>query len=133
MKKGAGSRKKWIKFLLMLILILMVAGAYLYVKDTRLEAESIVIEGNHRYTESELLKLIFPEDEDWQTLTVWWNEYKGIHQDIPFISRYEITLTGLHSAEIMVYEKNIVACLEYMDSIKVTKKNGTESERVAFI
>ena len=122
MKKGAGTRKFIIGFLVAVILFLIAAGGYLYVQDTKLE--DITVEGNSHYTDSELLKLIFPDVDDRQTLKVWWKEMKGEHHDIPFVSRYEITLTGLRSAEIMVYEKNIVACLEYMDSIMFFDKDG---------
>lgn len=121
-KKNAKIGKIIIGFLLVVILVLLAAGGYLFVQNTQLL--TITVEGNEHYSDAEFLELIFPEAEDRQTLRVWWNERQGEHEDIPFVSSYEITLTGLHSAEIMVYEKNIVACLEYMGSIMYFDKDG---------
>ena len=111
-----------IAFLLVVVLALLAVGGYLFVQNTTLT--TIAVEGNEHYSDAEFLKLIFPKEEDRQTFRVWWNERQGEHEDIPFISRYEVTLTGLHSAEIMVYEKSIVACLEYMGSIMYFDKDG---------
>ena len=121
-KKKIRIGKIIIAFLLVVVLALLAVGGYLFVQDTTLTI--ITVEGNEHYSDAEFLNLIFPEEEDRQTLRVWWNEQQGEHEDIPFISRYEITLTGLHSAEIMVYEKSIVACLEYMGSIMYFDKDG---------
>lgn len=121
-KKGVRIGKLIIVFLLAVVLTLLAASAYLFVQNTRLE--TITVEGNEHYSDTEFLKLIFPEEADRRTFLVWWNERQGEHMDIPFVSRYEITLTGLHSAEIMVYEKSIVACLEYMGSILYFDKDG---------
>lgn len=129
MKKGARIGKIIIVFLLVAVLGLLAAAGYLFVQDTRLE--TITVEGNSHYSDSEMLRLIFPDEKDRQTLRVWWNERQGEHREIPFVSRYEITLTGLHSAEIMVYEKNIVACLEYMGSIMYFDKDGIVVETAA--
>ena len=129
MKKGAKIGKIIIVFLLVAVLGLLAVAGYLFIQDTRLEM--ITVEGNSHYSDSELLQLIFPEETDRQTFRVWWNEQQGEHRDNPFVSRYEITLTGLHSAEIMVYEKNIVACLEYMGSIMYFDKDGIVVETAA--
>ncbi len=121
-KKGVRIGKMIIVLLLAVVLTLLAVGAYLFVQNTRLE--TITVEGNEHYSDTEFLELIFPEETDRRTFLVWWNERQGDHIDIPFVSRYEITLTGLHSAEIMVYEKSIVACLEYMGSIMYFDKDG---------
>ena len=125
-KKGVRVGKLIIVLLFAVVLTLLAAGAYLFVQNTRLE--TITVEGNEHYSDTEFLKLIFPEETDRRTFLVWWNERQGEHMDVPFVSRYEITLTGLHSAEIMVYEKSIVACLEYMGSILYFDKDGVVVE-----
>ncbi len=122
MKKRFRIGKMIIGFLLVVVLSLLVVGGYLFVQNTKLL--TVTVEGNDHYSDAEFLARIFPEEEDRQTLRVWWNERQGEHEDIPFVSSYEITLTGLHSAEIMVYEKSIVACLEYMGSIMYFDKDG---------
>lgn len=128
-KKGVKIGKIIIGLLLVVIIVLLAAAGYLFVRDTRLQ--TITVEGNEHYSDTEFLNLIFPEAQDRQTLRVWWNERQGEHIDIPFVSRYEITLTGLHSAEIMVYEKSIIACLEYMGSIMYFDKDGIVVESMA--
>jgi len=120
---------KWIvaAVILMLAAALLLWG-YLFVKNTRLD--HITVEGNHHYSKDELLELIFPEPEDRLTVKVWLSEYRGEHRTIPFVSRYEITLEDLNTAHIMVYEKHVIACLEYMGSIMYFDKDGivVESE-----
>lgn len=127
-QKGRKAVKLIIAAVLIVQLFALAGGVWLFARNT--QVENITIEGNSHYTDEELLKLIFPEETDRRTINVWLSEYKGDHWDIPFVSRYEITLTDLHTAEIMVYEKNIIACLEYMGSIMYFDKDGivVESE-----
>lgn len=121
-QKRGGAVKIIVTAVLVVLLLALVGAGYLFAKNTRVD--NITVEGNSHYTEAEILKLIFPEEDDRLTVNVWLSERRGEHQDIPFVSRYEITLTDLHTAEIMVYEKNIVACLEYMGSIMYFDKDG---------
>lgn len=121
-EKRGGTAKIIVAAVLTVLIAALGAGVYLFVGNTRLE--SVTVEGNSRYSDEELLKLIFPTEKDRRTAKVWLDEYRGEHREIPFVSRYEITLTGLHTAEIMVYEKNIVACLDYMGSIMYFDKDG---------
>ena len=122
MEKKRGIAKIVMTAVLMVLLFALVFGAYLFSQNTWVE--NITVEGNEHYTDDELLDLIFPEAYDRLTVNVWLSEKRGEHKEIPFVSRYEITLTDLHTAEIMVYEKNIIACLEYMGSIMYFDKDG---------
>lgn len=127
-RTGRKAVKLIIAAVLIVLLFALAGGVWMFAKNTRVD--NITIEGSSHYTDEELLKLIFPEESDRRTLNVWLSEHNGEHYDIPFISRYEITLIDLHTAEIMVYEKNIIACLEYMGSIMYFDKDGivVESE-----
>ena len=122
------NKKLIVSAVLILLLFGFVFGAYLFSQNTWVE--TITVEGNEHYSDAEILELIFPEPYDRLTVNVWLSEQKGEHREIPFVSRYELTLTDLHTAEIMVYEKNIIACLEYMGSIMYFDKDGivVESE-----
>lgn len=123
MKLGKGRIIKiFVIAVLAVLFVVLAAEVYLFVRDTRLD--SITVEGNSHYSDQEVLELLFPEAEDRRTVKVWFNEQFGEHLTIPYITSYEITLTGLHSAEIMVYEKSVVACLEYMGSFVYFDKDG---------
>lgn len=127
-QKRRVNKKLIVTAVLMVLLSALVFGAYLFSQNTWVE--KITVEGNEHYSDQEILELIFPEPYDRLTVNVWLSEQRGEHREIPFVSRYEVTLTDMHTAEIMVYEKNIIACLEYMGSIMYFDKDGivVESE-----
>ncbi|MBQ8813459.1 MAG: cell division protein FtsQ/DivIB [Lachnospiraceae bacterium] len=127
-QKRRVNKKLIVAAVLIVLLFALVFGVYLFSQNTWVE--NITVEGNEHYSDQEFLELIFPEPYDRLTVNVWLSEQRDEHREIPFVSRYEITLKDMHSAEIMVYEKNIIACLEYMGSIMYFDKDGivVESE-----
>lgn len=44
--------------------------------------------------------------------------------EIPFISKMDIEFTGKHSVSVMVYEKSMAGCVEYMNSYVYFDKDG---------
>jgi len=79
-----------------------------------LKITEITVEGNTYYTDEEVISLIFPETNDLHTLYAVWDNRFGEKKDIPFIKNYTISITGLHSAEIIVYEKGLIGYIPYM-------------------
>ena len=119
-RKEKGRYKKWI-FLCLAIFLLLGAVAFLGVS---LSIRQVTFIGNHTYGEDELKSLIFESKKEQSILYAWFQDRFGTHKAIPFIERYEIEFTGIDSVEITVYEKNIVACIEYMDSYMYFDKDG---------
>ncbi len=107
-------------FLLMLVL---------FGFGTRLTDIEVV--GNTRYTRDELVSMIFTQDRDWNTFYALYRNQFGEPEDIPFVEKYQVKVTGLHSARITVYEKSVAGCIEYMGSYMYFDREGiiVESSR----
>lgn len=76
--------------------------------------------------EGKIIKL----GEELYTLTPYIEKSKEIIQGL-FAEKDLITMGEIRDA-LETSRKNAKLIVEYMDSIKVTKRNGTESERVAY-
>ena len=68
--------------------------------------------------------------EELYTLTPYIEKSKGIIQGL--LSKKSLITMGEIRDALETSRKNAKLIVEYMDSIKVTKRNGTESERVAY-
>ena len=80
--------------------------------------------GNTRYSNEEMQKMLFPNDFSKMTL---YNLFRNRFQkkyDIPFIQDVDIYVTGINSADIIVYEKSVVGCVKYMSSYMYFDKDG---------
>lgn len=76
--------------------------------------------------EGKIIKL----GEELYTLTPYIEKSKEIIQGL--LSQKDLITMGEIRDELETSRKNAKLIVEYMDSIKVTKRNGTESERVAY-
>ncbi len=102
---------------------------FLFGFNTRLTDVTVV--GNTRYEEDELLSMIFAEERDYNTFYALYRNQFGEPADIPFVEKYRMEMTGLHSAKITVYEKSVAGCIEYMGSYLYFDREGmvVESSR----
>lgn len=104
------------KALKKLAVILAVTGTLclIFYAVWNIRLTDIVVEGNTYYTDEEVRALLFPEDNDTRTIYALWNREFGRQREIPFIKSYEITITGINCAEVMVYEKSLIGYIPYM-------------------
>ncbi|MCI8551057.1 MAG: cell division protein FtsQ [Lachnospiraceae bacterium] len=118
-------RRRKIFGMIFLFLLLLVLFGY----STRIS--DITVVGNTRYTEEELLSMVFSGNEDRNTFYALYRNQFGKREDIPFVEKYSVKVTGLHSAQIIVYEKSLAGCIEYMGSYMYFDREGTivESSR----
>lgn len=91
----------------------------------------ITVVGSTRYTKEELISMIFTRDRDFNTFYTLYRNRFGEAADIPFVEKYSVKVTGLHSAKITVYEKSVAGCIEYMGSYMYFDREGmiVESSR----
>ena len=117
--------------LLVFALLVIIIGA-LAVWNMKLT--DITVSGSSYYTDDELLAYVFPEAKYYRTVMSFWNNRFGEAQDIPFVKSYELNITGLHSAEIVVYEKTIIGYIPYMGNYLYFDTEGyiveTSTEKV---
>ncbi len=104
------------------LVVLLLGGAFLFCWTARIT--NITVTGTSRYTEDEIISMIFKEDKDRNPFYAVYQEKFGSHEDIPFIERYEVKVTGLHSAKVIVYEKSLAGCVEYMGSFLYFDREG---------
>ena len=76
--------------------------------------------------EGKIIKL----GEELYTLTPYIENSKKIIQGL--LSQKDLITMGEIRDALETSRKNAKLIVEYMDSIKVTKRNGTESERIAY-
>ena len=122
-EKEAGKTRKSRKGLIAAgVLLLLFLFLFLFGYSSRLTDISVV--GNSRYTEDELISMIFKKDSDFNTFYTLYRNRFGEPEDIPFVEKYRVKVTGFHSAKIIVYEKSIAGCIEYMGSYMYFDREG---------
>ncbi len=100
--------------LIVLVLILLFA-----VRITDIE-----VSGNKRYTEDQIIDLIF--DGKWSRNSAYCyyeNRFKE-HKSIPFIEEYKIEFKSPTKVEVVVFEKSVVGYVSYMSSYVYFDKDG---------
>lgn len=100
-------------------LFLMVA---ILLMSVRIQSFEIV--GNTRYTQEELVGMIYENRWDTNSLYGFIKDKTRPHKQLPFIERYQIIWKSPVSVEIVVYEKNIVGYVDYMSSHMYFDKDG---------
>ena len=109
-----GNRKgSRIRVLVVLIALIIFGGAFAV---WNMKITDITVLGSSYYDDDELISKVFSDAKYYRTVMCFWNNSFGQKEEIPFIKTYDLTITGLHSARIVVYEKNIVGYIPYMGS-----------------
>ena len=123
------SRKNRSRLKIFGIILLFLLALVLFGYSTRIT--DITVVGNTRYTEEELLSMVFSGNEGRNTFYALYRNRFGKREDIPFVEKYSVKVTGLHSAQIIVYEKSLAGCIEYMGSYMYFDREGiiVESSR----
>ena len=80
--------------------------------------------GNTRYTDAEVVNMIFSDPWDTNSFYQWIKEKTKPHKQLPFIEQYKLTWTSPLSVEIVIYEKNVVGYVNYMSSRMYFDKDG---------
>ena len=88
------------------------------------ELNTIVIEGNTRYTEQEIKDLLFTKATDRVSLFFYLRMRWQGPGAIPFVEKVEVELTGRHSTIVTVYEKLIIGCVEHRGSYLYFDRDG---------
>ena len=117
MENGSGKKKVILLAALLLLLACMAAVCSIKIRD-------ITVTGNEKYTEEQLVDLVFPDNVSRSTVFCYLREHFGKHEKIPFVEDYKLVLKGLTRAELIVYEKSVVGYVSYMSSYMYFDKDG---------
>ncbi|MDD6213079.1 MAG: cell division protein FtsQ [Clostridiales bacterium] len=89
-----------------------------------LRIQYVSIEGNQRYTDEELESLFFKDSLSRNPIVFMITQRMGQSSSIPFVDKYTVTMTGIRSVEIIVYEKEIIGYLNKMGNCMYFDKDG---------
>ncbi len=118
MRERLPGKKKTI-FLAAAIVALLLVTLFLSVKIT-----DITVTGSERYTDEQLINLLFPDKVSRNTAVCYLRDRLKEHEKIPFVEDYKLEFKGLNRLEIIVYEKSVVGCVSYMSSYMYFDKDG---------
>lgn len=117
-KKG----KIIVKIVVVLVLLLMLLG--LAVGKSYFKIDKVTITGNRYYTEEEIKKKVFSGHGTGNSLLLYLKYKYGNRVDIPFIEKIDVDMISNHEVQINVYEKSMVACIQYMGEYLYFDKDG---------
>lgn len=98
-------RKKIVIFLAILLILTGCAGV---LAIQRIDTQNIIIEGNQKYTNDEMINFIFESDWDRNPFVLYYKTKYGKQKTIPFVDEYEVEIVSLKNVKITVYEKKII-------------------------
>lgn len=117
-KKG----KIIVKIVIVLVLLLILLGLAFGKKYFKIN--EITITGNEYYTEEEIREKVFSGHGTGNSLYLYLKYKYGKAEDIPFIQKIDVDMISNHEVQINVYEKSIVACIQYMGEYLYFDKDG---------
>lgn len=94
----------------------------------RIDNKSIIIEGNEKYTNDEMINFIFKSNWDKNPFMLYYKTKYGNQKRIPFVDTYEVEIISLNNVKITVYEKKIIGYVYYMGTNMYFDKDGTVVE-----
>ena len=118
MEYGSGKKKMVILLTLAALLLVVMAGV------CSIKIREITVTGNEKYTDEQVVDLVFPDHVSRSTIFCYLREHFGKHEKIPFVEDYKLVIKGLNRAEIIVYEKSVVGYVSYMSSYMYFDKDG---------
>lgn len=95
------------------------------------ELKHITVTGGSRYTAQEIQDMLITRTTDRVSLFFWLRMRFSTEQEIPFVEKIDIKLTGRDSVEVTVYDKMVTGCVEQMGSYLYFDREGmiVESSR----
>lgn len=114
------TKKKSKKGLIILAVLVLLGAAVLSVNIRR-----ITVVGNSRYTEQEIVDMIFQKNMDFNSAYCYLKERTGDHHpQIPFVEDYKLVFQSPTHVEIIVHEKSVIGYVSYMSSYMYFDKDG---------
>ena len=113
-------KSKWFWIVLIPVLIVVIL--------LNISIKTVVVTGNAWYTSEEIENLIFKDNISRNTINCLINNIRKKKIEIPFVQDYSITIVNPFKAEVIVYEKSIVAYVSYMSAHMYFDKDGVVVE-----
>lgn len=89
-----------------------------------IQIKEISITGNKRYSDEQMMEILFPDRVSRIPIVCYWKNRFGEHEKIPFVEDYDMVFQNPGSVEVIVYEKSVVGYVSYMSSYMYFDKDG---------
>ncbi len=106
------------------IIIALLIGLVLAIVFLSVNIKEITITGNQRYTDEQMVDMLFPDKVSRNSFLCYFKERFGRHETIPFVEDYKIVFQSPGHVEVIVYEKSVVGYVSYMSSYMYFDKDG---------
>lgn len=107
------------------IAIPLMAAAVVVLLAVLFRVTSITVEGNTLYSEETVISEVCNTILDKNTITARIKNLLGFTTQLPYVREYEISYPGIHEIHIKLYEKKIIAGIDYMNQYIYFDKDGT--------
>lgn len=84
----------------------------------------VTVTGNSRYTEKEIVDMIFQKNMDWNSTYCYLQDHVKDHQQIPFVEDYKLVFQNPFHVQVIIHEKTVVGYVSYMSSYMYFDKDG---------
>ncbi len=114
---GRGSGR-WLRIWLIILLVLIILSAIsVHITD-------INVIGNETYSAEEAKELVFERPYEYNSLFCFFRDRFLPHKELPFIEDYDIRFHSPFSCDLIIYEKSMVGCLQFMSSYMYFDREG---------
>ena len=107
--------KGWIVLLVFLLLLTVLS---------LMNIRTVNVKNNRTYSGDQAVRLVFPGKLDRNTAVCFVKQKLLKHPELPLISRYEVGFVSPFECDLILYEKQVVGCIEYMSSYMYFDKDG---------
>lgn len=116
-------RGKIILGIILVIVVLLLCIGFI-IGNRYFKINKITITGNQYYTEEEIKKIVVNGQWTSNSLLLYLKYKYGREEEIPFIQKIDVDMVSNHEVLINVYEKSMVACIQYMGEYLYFDKDG---------
>ena len=113
------------RYIIGLVLVLIILSLSI------IKIDKVVVSGNSWYNNEEIEALVFPKPLDRYFLYSFIKDKLNKKKNIPFIQEYRLDWKSPSQVEIIVYEKSILAAVNYMNLYMYFDKDGMVLESSA--
>lgn len=115
-----------LKIMAVICVMCIVAFAAIFVFVVRIN--DVEVTGNNKYSDEKIEEIIFKDKWMKSPVIFFFRTKFGMHETIPFVAKYDISMNSLTSVKISVYEKNVVGYIEYFGNNMYFDKDGIVAE-----
>lgn len=116
-------KKKTLRNFILLSFLLGIAIAA-YIIGSKFQIDSIMVTGNIHYTEDEIIEYVTSDGYIDNSLILSVKNKIFKMEPIPFVDKFEIEYLSNHKIAVVVYEKAMAGCTEYMGEYVYFDKDG---------